>query len=79
MDWVPAVFIAFKALVLSIGMFFSIKWHYDQARKGKGQEAWGAVLRAGGKVAAVFLLLLVALLLFAFGLGKMLGLDLTLL
>jgi hypothetical protein len=77
MDWVPTVFIAFKALVLGTGMFFAIKWHYDQGRKGKGKEKQGAVLRAGGKVAAVFVLALLGLLLFAFGLGGMLGLDLT--
>lgn len=77
MDWVPTVFIAFKALVLGTGMFFAIKWHYDQGRKGKGKEKQGAVLCAGGKVAAVFVLALLGLLLFAFGLGGMLGLDLT--
>lgn len=77
MDWVPTVFIAFKALVLGTGMFFAIKWHYDQGRKGKGKETQRAVLRAGGKVAAVFVLALLGLLLLAFGLGRMLGLDLT--
>lgn len=30
MDWVPIVLITFKVLVLAIGMFFAIKWHYDQ-------------------------------------------------
>ena len=78
MDWVPTVFIVFKALVLSTGMFFAIKWHYDQGRKGKGKEKQSAVLRAGGKVAAVFVLVLLCLLLLAFGLGRVLGLDLTL-
>ena len=78
MDWVPTVFIVFKALVLSTGMFFAIKWHYDQGRKGKGQEKQSAVLRGGGKVATVFVLVLLCLLLLAFGLGRVLGLDLTL-
>jgi hypothetical protein len=33
MDWVPVVFIAFKVLVFGTGMFFAIKWHYDQGKK----------------------------------------------
>jgi len=35
MEWVPIVFIVFKSIVLFTGMFFAIKWHYDQDRKGK--------------------------------------------
>lgn len=77
MDWVPAVFIVFKVLVLSIGMFFAVKWHYDQGRKDKGKEQLSAVLRASGKVAVLFVLLLLVLLLLTFALGKKLGLDLT--
>jgi hypothetical protein len=75
-DWTPVVFVTFKVLVLGVGMFFAIKWHYDQGKKGKVEEA-RAVLRAGGKVAAVFVLLLVGLVLVTFVLASMLGLDLT--
>ncbi|WP_199171559.1 MULTISPECIES: hypothetical protein [Luteimonas] len=32
-DWVPIVLMVFKVLVLGVGMFFSIKWHHDQAKK----------------------------------------------
>lgn len=78
MDWFPTVFIVFKTLVLGTGMFFAIKWHYDQGRKGKGKQKPGAVLRTGAKVAALFVLVLVVLLLLTFYFGKMLGLDLTL-
>jgi uncharacterized membrane protein YidH (DUF202 family) len=35
MDWVPAVLIVFKVAVLAIGMFYSIKWHYDQEKSSK--------------------------------------------
>lgn len=35
MDWVPIVFITFKVLVFGTGMFFAIKWHYDQGKKAK--------------------------------------------
>lgn len=76
MDWIPIVFVTFKALVLGTGMFFAIKWHYDQGRKGKVEER-RAVLRAAGKVAAVFVLSLLGLGLFTFVLARMLGLDLT--
>lgn len=76
MDWIPIVLVTFKVLVLGTGMFFAIKWHYDQGKKGKTMER-RAVLRAWGKVAAVFMLLLLGLGLVTFDLAKMLGLDLT--
>jgi hypothetical protein len=68
----------FKVLVLGTGMFFAIKWHYDQGKKEKEDEMEKrAVLRAGGKVAAVFVLSLLGLGLVTFVLIKMLGMDLT--
>jgi hypothetical protein len=76
MDWVPIVFVTFKFLVLGTGMFFAVKWHYDQGKKGKEKER-RAVLIAGGKVAAVFVLSLLGLVLVTFFLAWMLGLDLT--
>ena len=75
MDWVPIVFVTFKLLVFGTGMFFAIKWHYEKGKKDKTKQS--AVLRTGGKVAAVFLLSLLVISLFTFGLGRMLGLDLT--
>ena len=74
MDWIPVVFVTFKVLVFGTGMFFAIKWHYDQGNKQKDKRA---LLRAGAKVAAVFVLLLISLLLATFVLGKRLGLDMT--
>ncbi|WP_353505999.1 hypothetical protein [Variovorax arabinosiphilus] len=56
-------------------MFFAIKWHYERGKNGK--EKQGTVARAGGKVAAVFVLSLLGLSLLTFGLSTMLGLDLT--
>lgn len=41
MDWVPIVFVTFKVLVFGTGMFFAIKWHYDQGKQKK-KEASGA-------------------------------------
>ncbi|MGO4378187.1 hypothetical protein [Pseudoduganella sp. RAF53_2] len=76
MDWIPIVFVTFKVLVLSTGMFFAIKWHYDQGKKQKEMER-RAVLRAGGQVAVVFALSLLCLGLVTFELSSVLGLDLT--
>lgn len=76
MDWVPIVFVTFKALVLCIGMFFAIKWHYDQGKKGKEKET-REVLRASGQVVAIFVLSLLGLGLITFFLIRMLGLDFT--
>jgi hypothetical protein len=72
MDWIPAVFVTFKVLVLGTGMFFAIKWHYDQEMK-KGKEK-RVVLRAAGQLAAVFVLSLLGLGLVTFTLIRMLGL-----
>jgi len=76
MDWIPVVLVTFKLLVLGTGMFFAIKWHYDQGKKGKEKEK-RAVLRASGKVVALFVLSLLGLGLVTFALARMLGLDLT--
>ena len=75
MDWVPIVFVAFKVLVFGTGMFFAIKWHYERGKKQKEKQS--AVLRASGKVAAIFVLSLLVLLLVTFALAGKLGLDLT--
>ena len=76
MDWIPVIFVTFKLLVLCIGMFYAIKWHYDQGKKGKEQER-RAVLFAAGKVAAIFVLALLGLVLVTLILARSLGLDLT--
>ncbi|MDB5747202.1 MAG: hypothetical protein JWP72_2050 [Massilia sp.] len=79
MDWFPIIAFAFKVLVLGTGMFFAIKWHYDQGKKEKEKaKEKRAVLRAAGKVAAVFVLSLLGLGLITFVLIRGLSLDLTL-
>ena len=78
MDWFPIVAGTFKVLALGTGMFFAIKWHYDQGKKEKEKEKEKrALLLAGGKVAAVFVLSLLGLVLVTFVLARRLGLDLT--
>ena len=73
MDWIPIVFVTFKALVLGTGMFYAVKWHYDQGKKETGNER-RAVLLAGGKVVAVFVLALLGLGLVTFVVIRKLGL-----
>ena len=73
MDWVPIVFVTFKLLALGIAMLFAIKWHYDKGDKGD----WRSLLRTGGKMAALFVLLLLCVALLTFVVSRMLGLDLS--
>lgn len=74
MEWIPLVFVTFKFLVLGTGMFYAIKWHYDQGKKAEEKRA---VLLAGGKVAAVFVLTLLGLGLVTFAVIRMLHMDLA--
>ena len=75
MDWFIIVFVTFKVLVLGTGMFFAIKWHYDQGKK-KGVDNRTFMLTVA-KLVVAFLLGLTLVLLFTFGLAKMLGMDLS--
>ena len=77
MEWIPIVLVTFKVLVLGTGMYFAVKWHYDQGNKKEEKEKH-AVLRGAGKVAAVFVLALLGLGLITFVLVSRLSLDLTL-
>jgi len=78
MEWIPIVLVTFKVLVLGTGMFYAIKWHYDQGRKEKERrKEKRALLRASGQVAAAFVLSLLGLGLVTFFLSKTLGLDVT--
>ncbi len=74
MEWTPIVFGAFKALVLGVGMYFAVKWHYVQAATKERRAA----LRMGGMLAAVFLIFLLLVGIIAYVLSTMLGLDLNL-
>jgi len=78
MDWVPIVFVTFKFLVLGTGMFFAVKWHYDQGAKDQDRKMeMRAVRRTAVKVGAIFVLLLLVLGIVTFVLGRTLGLDLS--
>jgi hypothetical protein len=75
-DWFPIVAFAFKFLVLGTGMFFAVKWHYDQGKKGKHQER-RAVLRTAGKVAVIFVVLVLGLVFGTLFFARWLGMDLS--
>jgi hypothetical protein len=74
MDWIPIFLVTFKVLVFGTGMFFAIKWHYDQEKK-ENEMAMRAVLLAGVKVAAIFVLSLLVLGFITFVLCRKLGLE----
>lgn len=78
MEWTPIVLVTFKLLVLGTGMYFAIKWHYDQGTK---EKEWAdekrAILRAGRKVTVIFVLSLLALGFATYFFCRMIGLDLN--
>ena len=76
MDWIPIVLVTFKALVLGIGMFYAINWHYDKGKKGEATDM-RSVLRASGKAVAIFVLLLLGLGLVTYFIVSKLGLELA--
>ena len=79
MDWIPFVLLAFKLVVLGTGMFFAIKWHYDQGKKDPDhKKELRTVLVAASKAIAIFAFLLLGLILVTFEIAKNLGLDMTL-
>jgi hypothetical protein len=74
MDWIPIVFVTFKFLVLGTGMFFAVKWHYDQGKKDKDKKKeMRAVLRGAAQAAAIFVTALLGVGLFTFFLIRKLG------
>lgn len=76
MEWFPIVFFTFKALVLGTGMFFAIKWHYDQGKKKNGMDRRTLVLGIA-KVVLIFVVLLAGLGYLTLLLVRKLGLDWT--
>ena len=77
MEWFPVVAVIFKILVLCTGMFFAVKWHYDQGKKGREKER-REVLRGAVKVAVIFVLALLGLGFITWLLVSRLSLDLGL-
>ena len=76
LDWVPVVFITFKATIFAACMFFAIKWHYDQGKK-KGADTRTLILTSG-KVVGAFVVGVVVVLLLTLAQARHLGMDLSL-
>ena len=74
-DWVLVFFVLFKGLVFVAGMYFAVKWHYDQEKKPASVQR---LVLAGARYTALFLLALLLVLAFTLGLARMLGMDLSL-
>lgn len=76
MNSIPISFVVFKVLVLSVGMYLAVKWHYDQGQKGKNQKTAAVVLTSikvgGAFVASAFLVLFLT-----FEFCNRMGLDLA--
>jgi len=77
-EWFPTVFYTFKFIALGVGMFFAIKWHYDQGKKENGAMRRREVLIAAAKAAAIFVLALLVVGFIAYTLVTKLGLDISL-
>lgn len=77
-DWTPIVFVTFKVLIFGSCMFFAIKWHYDQGKKGGNKTDRRTLLRTCAKLAALFLLAVLTVLFLTFTLASKLGMDLNL-
>ena len=79
MEWIPIVFVTFKALVLGTGMFYAVKWHYDKENREKNRQMdKRAIVRAAAKVAVIFVLALLALGLLTWFILSKLSLDMNL-
>lgn len=50
MIWVPILLGTFKLVVFGTGMFFAIKWHYDQGKKKKEEDARRAAERTAAEL-----------------------------
>lgn len=76
MNSIPISFVIFKVLVLSVGMYFAVKWHYDRGQKEKNQKT-AAVVLTSIKVGAAFVASAFLMLFLTFEFCIWMGLDLA--
>ncbi|WP_454914344.1 hypothetical protein [Variovorax gossypii] len=76
MNSIPISFVIFKLVVLSVGMYLAVKWHYDRGQKDKNQKT-AAVVLTSIKVGAAFVASSFLVLFLTFEICSRLGLDLT--
>lgn len=75
-DWVPVLFVTFKAIIFVTCMFFAIKWHYDQGKK-KGTDSRTLLLNSA-KILGGFILAVVVVLTLTMTFASRMGMDLNL-
>jgi hypothetical protein len=76
MNSIPISFIIFKVLVLSVGMYLAVKWHYDRGQKDKNKKT-AAVVLTSIKVGAAFVASAFLMLFLTFEFCNRMGLDLA--
>ncbi|MDM0085132.1 hypothetical protein QTI17_31555 [Variovorax sp. J31P179] len=76
MNSIPISFVIFKVLVLSVGMYLAVKWHYDRGQKEKHQKT-AAVVLTSIKVGAAFVASAFLMLFLTFEFCIWMGLDLA--
>jgi len=76
MNSIPISFVIFKVLVLSVGMYFAVKWHYDRGQKDKNHRT-AAVVLTSIKVGASFVASAFLMLFLTFEICNWMGLDLA--
>ena len=76
MNSIPISFVIFKILVLSVGMYLAVKWHYDRGQKDKRQKT-AAVVKTSIKVGAAFVASAFLMVFLTFEICNWMGLDLT--
>jgi hypothetical protein len=76
MNSIPISFVIFKVLVLSVGMYLAVKWHYDRGHKDKNQKT-AAVVLTSIKVGTAFIASAFLMVYLTFEVCNRMGLDLT--
>lgn len=52
LDWFPIVLLPLKIIVVGIGWYYSVKWHYEQDQKKKNETLAAAERAAAARAAA---------------------------
>lgn len=78
MNLIPISFIIFKVLVLGVGMFLAVKWHYDRGQAEKNQKtSTAAVVLTSFKVGGAFVASSFLMLFLTYEFCNWIGLDLA--
>lgn len=76
MNSIPISFVIFKILVLSVGMYLAVKWHYERGQKDKNQKT-ATVILTSIKVGTAFVASAFFMIFLTFEFCNWMGLDLA--